>query len=75
MSNKGDKPLLSTSSVEDVKRITMEAIDRCDNVDKLLDLIERVKQNKTYSKEVKEDIVKHANSRASILADLKCVEN
>ena len=56
-----------------VKNMALAAIDRCNDVDKLLDLIERVKKNKEYKEEIKREIIEKANRKANTLADLQAL--
>ena len=65
----------TTTDENSVRNMALAAIDRCDDVDKLLDLIKRVKKNKEYKEAIRKEIIEKANRKANMIADLRAVNN
>ncbi len=73
MDNQGEKNIKAPTKEDKIKEYALSAIDRCDDVDKLLNLINRIKKNKNYDQKIKDEIMLAANQKASILADMSAV--
>jgi len=71
MDNEGTNLPTDENSIKEMVKV---AVDKCDDLDKLFDLMENIRKSDMYSEATKREILRIIDEKANLLADLKALK-